>query len=142
MLELPHIAAMLQPSRGRGLLATTASFLALLDSVLNPRPVESLRGGHVQRPDPRLRQIYRDNMELVAAIALQFHVRPIFVPQILNYTHLTGEQPGSLPFVREKDTEALMADLNKATRGRRRRLRRGFPLRSAVGKLGREGLCR
>jgi lysophospholipase L1-like esterase len=116
--ELPHIVAFLQPSGGKGFLATNSVFFALLDSVIHPRPVENQVAGTLSSdPDPRLSKIYRDNMELIATIALQFHVRPIFVPQILNYARLTGEHPGDLPFIKEKDEQALMTDLNQQLAG-------------------------
>ena len=112
-LELPHIAAFLRPSRPRSLLASYSVFFGLVDTIINPPPREPTVTGEVSdQPDARLSQIYRDNMRLIAAIAGQFHVRAIFVPQVLNYAQLTGERPAELPFVRAKDTEKLMAALN------------------------------
>ncbi len=112
-LELPHIAAFLRPSRPQGLLASYSVLFGLVDTIINPAPREaSVTGEMNDQPDARLSQIYRDNIRLIAAIAGQFHVRAIFVPQILNYAQQTGEFPADLPFVRAKDTEKLMAALN------------------------------
>ncbi len=112
-LELPHIAAFLRPSRSQSLLASYSVLFGLIDTIIYPAPREpSVTGEVSDEPDTRLAQIYHDNMRLIAAITGQFHVRAIFVPQILNYAQLTGERIVDLPFIRAKDIQKLMAALN------------------------------
>jgi hypothetical protein len=112
-VELPHITAFLRPSRRQPLLATYSVVFGLLDTIINPPPREPVVTGEISdQPDAQLTQIYRDNMKLIAAIAAQFNVRAIFIPQILNYAQQTGEHTADLPFVRAKDTEKLMGALN------------------------------
>jgi len=63
--------------------------------------------------DRRLSVIYRQNVALIGTIANSFHVKPIFIPQILNYEKLTRNSPyGWLPFVNDSDLKSLMALMN------------------------------
>jgi hypothetical protein len=71
--------------------------------------------------DARLSRIFKDNVRLIAAISKHFGVRPIFIPQVLNYERLRGSTPyGWIPFVRDTDVKRLMgamnADLKEAAR--------------------------
>ena len=113
-MELPHIADFLQPARRRGLLETYSVFLGLVGTLLDPPPRLPWVSGDVNdQQDLRLSRIYQDNIKLIAAVGRQFGVRVIFIPQVMNYTRLTAERIGDMPFIKEKDTKKLMALINE-----------------------------
>jgi hypothetical protein len=64
--------------------------------------------------DPRLSQIFVENMRLIADIDRHFGVKPIFVPQVLNYARFTGAgSSGWIPLVPDKDVKAVMQGINE-----------------------------
>ena len=64
--------------------------------------------------DPRLSQIFSENMRLIADIDRHFGVKPIFVPQILNYARFTDAgSSGWIPLVPDKDVKTVMQALNQ-----------------------------
>src|SRR5262249_51847917 len=64
--------------------------------------------------DPRLTRIFGENMRLIAETDRHFGVKPIFVPQILNYARFTGERSsGWIPLVPDKDVKSVMQGLNE-----------------------------
>ena len=62
----------------------------------------------------RLSKIYRDNIRLIAAIGKTFGVRVIFIPQVLDYSRMTGDSIwGGEPFIKAKDMKKLMGLMNQ-----------------------------
>src|SRR6516162_2759199 len=87
------------------------SLLSIISYVGNRRL--QLRGRVEHEYDQRLSAIFKDNVKLIAAITKHFGVKPIFVPQVLNYEHLTATEPyGWSPFVVYADMEHLMSAMN------------------------------
>ena len=63
--------------------------------------------------DPRLSRIFTENMRLIAEIDRHFGVKPVFVPQVLNYARFTdGWSSGWIPLVPDRDVKALMEAMN------------------------------
>jgi lysophospholipase L1-like esterase len=61
--------------------------------------------------DMRLSRIFTDNVELIADIDRHFDVRPIFVPQILNYDFIEARHR-DWHFIPAKAVRALMREMN------------------------------
>jgi lysophospholipase L1-like esterase len=101
-------AAIAQPI---SLLERRSALLSIISYVGNRRL--QLRGRVEHEYDQRLSAIFKDNVKLIAAITKHFGVKPIFVPQVLNYEHLTATEPyGWSPFVVYADMEHLMSAMN------------------------------
>jgi lysophospholipase L1-like esterase len=85
-------------------------------AVKNPYNYTSPEGTPQQltpTPDPRALSIYQRNLRLLGAACRELKVRPIFVPQIMNYEILDNTTPYSwLPFVRDKDLESIISFYN------------------------------
>jgi len=63
--------------------------------------------------DRRLSRIFTENMRLIAGIDRQFGVKPVFVPQILNYSRFTASwSSGWIPLVPDRDVKALVEAMN------------------------------
>ncbi len=63
--------------------------------------------------DPRLSRIFSENMSLIAGINRHFGVKPIFVPQVLNYARFAANMSsGWIPLVPDRDVKALMEAMN------------------------------
>jgi hypothetical protein len=111
-LNAEHLEESLFPSRPQGVLETYSIFYRMAKSALMPRSGGQFTGEVSDQPDPQLSQIYRDNMRLIALIGQQFHVKVVFVPQLLNYARLTTDQRSYPPFIRDRDMKKLMGLLN------------------------------
>ncbi len=102
-----------------GALENNVLFIRLIVSLflpntdVDPSPDQGVVSGD---KDPRLSKIYRDNMTLIADIARHFGVKPLFVPQVLNFapSHL-NHQWAWVPFLRTRDLPHLMQEMNKDT---------------------------
>jgi lysophospholipase L1-like esterase len=58
---------------------------------------------------------YERNLRNIIALCRQQGVRPVFVPQIMNYRVLTSDKPyGFLPFVRDRDLKTVIGAYNEA----------------------------
>ncbi len=112
-MELPHIANILQPGRHEGFLETYSVLIGYVGSIFRPMALEDSSGEVSDNQDLRLSKIYQDNIKLIADIGRHFGVKVIFIPQILNYARLTGDNVGGLPYIRRKDTKKLMALMNE-----------------------------
>jgi lysophospholipase L1-like esterase len=79
------------------------------------------------RIDARALRLYVRNLENITALCRVQHVRPIFIPQVLNYEALNSEKRyGWLPFVRDKDLKKVISVYNDATRNFAERENVGF----------------
>lgn len=64
--------------------------------------------------DERALALYRRNLSLLATMAKELGVVPIFVPQVLNENRLHGKTPyGWLPYVRDRDLPRIMKIYNR-----------------------------
>jgi hypothetical protein len=100
-----------------GALENNVLFFRLVVSLFisDPNPYPSGDQGAISgQKDPRLSKIYMDNMTLIGEIARHFGVKPLFVPQILNYapSRLAHNWPW-MPFIRGRDVPHLMQEMNK-----------------------------
>jgi lysophospholipase L1-like esterase len=94
-----------------GFLENNMLILRLILSTFAPRQLP--HGVTSGEKDPRLSRIFTQNMQLIADIARHFDVKPIFVPQILNYARFAGRgSSGYIPFVPGKDVKSVMQGLN------------------------------
>jgi hypothetical protein len=88
-------------------------FLQLIDRAVQQGPgYGSSTLTSSDQPDPRLAQIYSDNIKLIAEIDRHFGVTPIFVPQILNYDFIEAHYAGWWPTISGHAVRPLMQDLN------------------------------
>src|SRR5215469_1426181 len=93
-----HLITQADTARPVSLLERRSALLSILNYLANRRP--QWRGRVEHEYDQRLSVIFKDNVKLIAVITKHFQVQPIFVPQVLNYEHLTATQPyGWSPFV-------------------------------------------
>ncbi len=115
-LHSPSVAAVVRPGGHRSLLTTYSVFFATLDTIINPPPPRSvgLSGEVSDVPDPRLIQIVHDNIELIARITLSFGVKPIFVPEVTDYSRLTADAAVDMPFIKDKDSKIFMDAVHDA----------------------------
>ena len=111
-VDAAYLRDSLFPSRPRGVLESYSILFAFLKSVLTHEDEPRITGTLSDQPDPELSRYYRENMELIALIGREFHVKVIFVPQLLNYANLTTDRISYLLFIRDKDTKKLMGFLN------------------------------
>ena len=83
-----------------------------MDKVL--KDAQGDAGALTDQIDARALSLYERNLGLIIAICRQQGVRPIFIPQVLNYAELTSDQPyGWLPFVRDRDLKKVIAAYNE-----------------------------
>jgi hypothetical protein len=89
-------------------------FISMISN-LGTRQIE-LNGDHLHEYDARLSRIYKDNLALIVSITSHFGVKPIFVPQVLNYERFTRDIAYSkrqwMPFLFESDVKKLMSEMN------------------------------
>lgn len=65
--------------------------------------------------DARPIQLYQRNLRSIAAIDRSMKIQPIFVPQVMNYSQLTSNEPyGWLPYVRDRDLRSVIQAYNEA----------------------------
>ena len=79
------------------------------------RPIDGLAydGEPPSAKDERLSRIFMENMKLIAEINHYFDVKPIFVPQVLNYERLLSDRSSAwVPAVPDKDVKGLMRAMN------------------------------
>jgi len=85
---------------------------SIMSTFASPQP-RILSQGNLGEKDPRLSTLYRDNIQLIAAIGKSFGVRVIFIPQILDYDRLTKDtRPTEVPYIIPKDMKKLMGLMN------------------------------
>ena len=112
-LHSPSVIAVVQPGGRRSLLTTYSVFFATLDTIVNPPPPHlPFSGTTSDVPDPRLQQIVHDNIELITRITRSFGVKPIFVPEIPDYSRLTADAALDLPFVKDKYSKIFMDEIH------------------------------
>ena len=112
-MELPYVASLLEPGKRHGLLGTYSLFLSFIGSILHPQTAVPPAAGTLDSdPDKRLMGIFHRNIQLISLIDEYFGVKPVFVPGVMDYGRLTSDGVGSLPFVKEKDSRALMDLMN------------------------------
>lgn len=64
--------------------------------------------------DPRAIDLYERNMRNIVAVCRAQKVKPVFIPQVLNWDQLTSDKPyGWLPFVRDKDLRHYLEAYNQ-----------------------------
>jgi lysophospholipase L1-like esterase len=86
-----------------------------LSPIFNP-PIH-LDGDADTGTDLRVLSIYKRNVGELAALCRSQGIEPVFVPQVLNYSILTGDVPNAwTPIVRPKDMKKVMTELNDTMR--------------------------
>jgi lysophospholipase L1-like esterase len=111
--QLPAQIGNLAVGRRPGFLENNMLLLRLALSIFAVPDRQAL-GQMSGEKDPRLSQIFVENMRLIADIDRHFGVKPIFVPQVLNYARFTGAgSSGWIPLVPEKDVKAVMQGINE-----------------------------
>jgi lysophospholipase L1-like esterase len=114
--QLPAQIGNLAVGRRPGFLENNMLLLRLILSVFaekEPRAVAE-PGQPLDQKDQRLSRIFSENMQLIADVDRHFGVKPIFVPQILNYRRFTaGRSSGWIPLVPDEDVKALMQGMNE-----------------------------
>jgi lysophospholipase L1-like esterase len=108
LLTQPGNLGLRSPS---SILSRRSAFFSILQYVGNTGI--DLKGHISSEYDQRLSTIYRENIALISIIANHFHIKPIFIPQVMNYEQLTAHVPyGWLPFVVDADIKKLMSAMN------------------------------
>ncbi len=101
-----------------GFLERNMLLLSLARSAFAPdaETVQARARGEISgRPDEHLTAIFVENLKLIALVARSSGVKPIFIPQVLNYDRLTGDQPmWWAPLIPQKDIKPLMSGMNAA----------------------------
>lgn len=93
------------------LLVRRSAFFSILSNVGNKKlqPIGEIKHHY----DQRLSDIFKENVRLIAIVAGYYGVKPIFIPQVLNYDKFSAHRPyGWLPFVNDADIKELMASMN------------------------------
>ena len=111
--QLPSQIGNLAVGRRPGFLESNILLLRMALSVF-ATPERPALGRMSGESDPRLSQIFSENMRLIADIDRHFGVKAIFVPQILNYARFTeARSSGWIPLVPDKDVKTVMQALNQ-----------------------------
>lgn len=104
---------------GSVIVQTTASLLRRI-FVRDPEGVFSVKGTAgklTAKIDERALDLYTRNLRLLISLCRAQGVRPIMVPQIMNYEALTSDKPyGWLPYVKDKDLKTVIGAYNEAMR--------------------------
>src|SRR5262249_43585591 len=67
--------------------------------------------------DSRALALYERNMDNIVAICRKLAIRPVLVPQLLNYDRLTADKPYYwIPYIKERDLKRAMTAYNDALR--------------------------
>ena len=102
-------------------------FFPKMDADALSRTVQGDEDQLTDRIDARALSLYVRNLENITALCRVQHVRPIFIPQVMNFEALKSEQRyGWLPFVRDKDLKKVITAYNDATRNFAERENAGF----------------
>ena len=111
--QLPSQIGNLAVGRRPGFFENNMLLLRMILSIF-ATPERHAQGQMSGEADPRLAQIFSENMRLIADIDRHFGVKSIFVPQILNYARFknTGSS-GWIPLVPDKDVKTVMQALNQ-----------------------------
>jgi hypothetical protein len=116
--HLHEQAAALAVGHQPGFLERNMLVASLARSVFAPdaETVQARPQGEISgRPDERLTAIYVENLKLIALVARASGVKPIFIPQVLNYDRLTDDQPmWWAPLIPQNEIKPLMQGLNEA----------------------------
>ncbi len=88
--------------------------------VRNPDGVYSIQGDPdklTAKIDVRALDLYKRNLRLLIALCRAQGIKPVMVPQIMNYGMLTDDKPyGWIPYVKDKDLKTVMEAYNSAMR--------------------------
>jgi len=111
--QLPSQIGNLAVGRRPGFFENNMLLLRMILSIF-ATPERHAQGQMSGEADPRLAQIFSENMRLIADIDRHFGVKPIFVPQILNYARFKDAgSSGWIPLVPDKDVKSVMQALNQ-----------------------------
>ena len=100
--QLPSQIGNLAVGRRPGFLENNMLLLRMILSIF-ATPERHAQGQMSGEADPRLAQIFSENMRLIADIDRHFGVKPIFVPQILDYARSrTPAAPAGFPWYRTR----------------------------------------
>lgn len=111
--QLPSQIGNLAVGRRPGFFENNMLLLRMILSIF-ATPERHAQGQMSGEADPRLAQIFSENMRLIADIDRHFGVKPIFVPQILNYARFKNAgSSGWIPLVPDKDVKTVMQALNQ-----------------------------
>jgi lysophospholipase L1-like esterase len=87
---------------------------ALLLDPVGPVRFEVKRESFRKKIDPRVLSLFRRNLESIIALCRQQGIRPILVPQVLNYSVLSRNAPTKwTPTLAEKDLKTVLAAFNQ-----------------------------
>jgi lysophospholipase L1-like esterase len=74
------------------------------------RYVSPTKDAFTDRVDQRALDLWERNLKLIAELCTTQGVRPIFVPQIMNWQALASDKPDAwFPYVRDRDVKKIMA---------------------------------
>jgi lysophospholipase L1-like esterase len=111
--QLPSQIGNLAVGRRSGFLENNMLLLRMILSVF-ATPERQAQGRMSGESDPRLSQIFSENMRLIADIDRHFGVKAIFVPQVLDYARFKDAgSSGWIPLVPDKDVKTVMQALNQ-----------------------------
>ncbi len=64
--------------------------------------------------DARALSLYERNLRSIVALNRSLGIKPVLIPQVLNYAKLTGDSRyGWLPYVKDKDIRSVLSEYNK-----------------------------
>jgi len=111
--HLPSQADNLKIRGATSFMARRSTIFRILQSPLKQEQV-TVAGEISDQFDERLSTIYKGNLRLIALLAKDSGVKPIFIPQVLNYKSLRADKPTPwFPFTKEKDIGKLLDLMNK-----------------------------
>jgi hypothetical protein len=103
-----------------GIVATNFLALQLVAHALsgedNRYGIMSMTGEVSTAPDPHLAQIYSENMGLTADVDMSFGVKPIFIPQVVNYDYIEARYMRWWPLIPAEGVRPLMRQINETLR--------------------------
>ena len=109
-------------SENRGKMVSVYLLRKALFSRLFPEPegqytIEGTSDKLTTKMDSRALALYERNMGNIVAICRKLAIRPVLVPQLLNYDRLTADKPYYwIPYIKERDLKRAMTAYNDALR--------------------------
>jgi len=68
--------------------------------------------------DARALSLYERDLRSIVALNRSMGIKPVFIPQVLNYAQLTSDDRyGWIPFLKDKDIRRVLAEYNKTMKG-------------------------
>ena len=112
--DAPRVLGSLGVGYRPGNLANNWLLFQLISRAIHAGPgyPDLFDGTESDQKDMRLSRIFTDNVKLIADIDRHFGVKPVFVPQIVNYDFIEAHTERWWPYIPDQAVRPLMYEIN------------------------------